>query len=124
MVLLGMECAALESARTAPYRATAVALCSTHCCALRMARVIPQRELRNQNAQVLDAVQAGESFVVTRDGIPVAELRPVSRGQRRLVAKADVAATMAAGSPLDAAAFRRDLDTAIDQRLPDLMPDA
>jgi prevent-host-death family protein len=87
-----------------------------------MARVIPQRELRNQNAHVLDAVEAGESFVVTRNGTPIAELRPVSRLQRRLVPKADVAAAVASSTPLDAATFKRDLDSVLDQRLP--TPDA
>ena len=46
-----------------------------------MTRTIPQRELRNDNAKVIDAVTAGETFVVTRNGEPVAELRPV-RGRR------------------------------------------
>jgi prevent-host-death family protein len=82
-----------------------------------MARIIAQRQLRNQNAQILDAVEAGESFVVTRNGTPVAELRPVSRGRRHLVPKAEVAALAAEGPHIDAAAFRRDLDRAINQSL-------
>ncbi|MCB0903553.1 MAG: type II toxin-antitoxin system prevent-host-death family antitoxin, partial [Actinobacteria bacterium] len=47
-----------------------------------MTRTIPQRELRNDNAKVIDAVTAGETFVVTRNGEPVAELRPVRAGRR------------------------------------------
>ncbi len=42
-----------------------------------MAKTIAQRELRNQNAKVIEAVTAGETFVVTRNGEPVAELRPI-----------------------------------------------
>jgi prevent-host-death family protein len=80
-----------------------------------MSRVIAQRDLRNQNAKILDAVEAGECFVVTRNGAPVAELRPVTRGRRRLVPRAEVAAVAAAGPSVDAAAFRRDLDRALDQ---------
>jgi len=80
-------------------------------------RVIAQRELRNQNAQVIAAVEAGATFVVTRNGAPVAELRPLTRGRRRLVAKTDLASVVASGPSIDAAAFRRDLDHAIDQRL-------
>ena len=82
-----------------------------------MSRVIAQRDLRNQNAQILAAVEAGASFVVTRNGAPVAELRPFARGRRPFVPRADIAAAAAAGPRIDAAAFRRDLDARIDQHL-------
>jgi prevent-host-death family protein len=52
-----------------------------------VSRTIGQRELRNQNAQILDAVEAGMTFVVTRNGEPVAELRPLARGHRPFVSK-------------------------------------
>lgn len=39
-------------------------------------RTISQRELRNDNAVVIRAVEQGESFVVTRRGVPVARLAP------------------------------------------------
>lgn len=42
-----------------------------------MATTIPQRELRNDVSAVLRRVEAGEEFVVTVSGRPVAELRPV-----------------------------------------------
>jgi len=38
--------------------------------------VIPQRQLRNNNAEILDRVEAGERFVVTRNGIAVADVVP------------------------------------------------
>jgi prevent-host-death family protein len=38
--------------------------------------LIPQRELRNNNADILNRVEAGESFVVTRNGVPVADVVP------------------------------------------------
>ena len=41
-------------------------------------RTITQRELRNDNAQVIRAVEEGESFVVTKHGVPVAHVTPVS----------------------------------------------
>lgn len=41
-------------------------------------RTISQRELRNDNAAVMRAVAAGESFVVTRNGATIAEVRPIS----------------------------------------------
>jgi prevent-host-death family protein len=82
-----------------------------------MSRVIAQRDLRNQNAKILDAVAAGASFLVTRNGAPVAELRPMTHGRRQFVSKADLAAVAAAGPHIDAMAFRRDLDEAVDQSL-------
>ena len=44
-----------------------------------MATVIPQRQLRNNNAEILDRVEGGESFVVTRNGVPVADVVPHTR---------------------------------------------
>ena len=82
-----------------------------------MSRVIGQRDLRNQNAQILAAVEAGASFVVTRNGTPVAELRPLAGGRRRFVPRAELATVAAAGPRIDAAAFRHDLDAAIEQNL-------
>ncbi|WP_378736557.1 type II toxin-antitoxin system Phd/YefM family antitoxin [Nocardia brasiliensis] len=49
-------------------------------------KVISQREFRNNSAAVMDAVEAGETFRVTRNGVEVAELRPVHR-RRRLTAE-------------------------------------
>jgi prevent-host-death family protein len=37
------------------------------------------RDLRNRGADVLERVSRGEILTVTRDGRPVAELRPLSR---------------------------------------------
>lgn len=41
-------------------------------------RTISQRELRNDNAEIMRAVEAGESFVVTRNGTTIAVVRPIS----------------------------------------------
>jgi prevent-host-death family protein len=72
------------------------------------------RELRNHGGEVVDRVAAGEHLTVTRDGRPVAELRPVLsaplnarvllRRWRRLPA-------------LDAARLREDTDAVVDPRL-------
>lgn len=43
-------------------------------------RTISQRELRNDNAEVIRGVEEGESYVVTRRGVPVARLVPLSEG--------------------------------------------
>lgn len=38
---------------------------------------ISQRELRNDNAEVIRGVERGESYTVTRRGVPVARLVPL-----------------------------------------------
>lgn len=59
------------------------------------------------------ALDRGESFVVTRNGVPVGELTPTS--PRRFVA-ADVALAVFASAPaLDATRFREDVDALLDQ---------
>ncbi|SES18590.1 type II toxin-antitoxin system Phd/YefM family antitoxin [Actinokineospora terrae] len=49
-------------------------------------KVISQREFRNNSAAVMDAVEAGETYHVTRNGVEIAEVRPLSR-RRRLTAE-------------------------------------
>lgn len=46
------------------------------CYSASVATLIPQRELRNNNAGIIDRVEAGESFVVTRNGVAVADVVP------------------------------------------------
>ena len=43
-------------------------------------RTISQRELRNDNAQVVRGVESGETYLVTRRGVPVARLVPATEG--------------------------------------------
>jgi prevent-host-death family protein len=83
-----------------------------------MTRTIAQRELRNDNAKVIDAVAAGETFLVTRNGEPVAELRPVQAGRRTFISRATLAALAAGGVRIDRHQFRVDLDRSIDPELP------
>lgn len=82
-----------------------------------MARTIPQRELRNENAKVIEAVTAGETFVVTRNGEPVAELRPIRSGRRTFIARDEVAGLASTNVRIDPRRFRDDLDRSIDQGL-------
>lgn len=56
--------------------ATHVALRSTKCYGWRMTTVIGQRDLRNDNAEIMRRVEAGERFTVTRHGVPIADLVP------------------------------------------------
>lgn len=41
-------------------------------------RTVSQRELRNENAAVIRAVEAGETLTVTRRGVPVAQIGPIA----------------------------------------------
>lgn len=82
-----------------------------------MATTIAQRELRNNNAKVIDAVTAGETFVITRNGEPVAELRPIRAARRTFITRNELAALANAGVRIDHRRFRADLDRSIDQRL-------
>jgi prevent-host-death family protein len=82
-----------------------------------MARAIPQRELRNENARVIEAVASGESFVVTRNGEPVAELRPITARRRTFIRRDEVAALAATAVRIDPHQFRLDLDGAVEQAI-------
>ena len=57
----------------------------------------------------------GESFVVTRNGVPVGELTPTN--QRRFVNAAGALAAFSAAAPLDRARFRTDVDELLDQSI-------
>lgn len=72
------------------------------------------RELRNKGGEVLDRVLAGERVTVTRDGKPVAELRPLPG--TRLSAHALVERFRRL-PPVDPTRFRDDVDAVVDQAL-------
>ncbi|RZQ61377.1 type II toxin-antitoxin system Phd/YefM family antitoxin [Amycolatopsis suaedae] len=48
-----------------------------------MAETIGQRELRNDNAEIMRRVERGESFTVTRNGKPIADVVPHQADRRR-----------------------------------------
>jgi prevent-host-death family protein len=77
-----------------------------------MARNISQRELRNDSGAIMKRVEAGETFVVTSNGRPIAELRPLHRG--RSVTAEIALATFAGAETVDFLELRRDLDALID----------
>jgi len=76
-------------------------------------KFINQRELRNFSAKVLREVQAGQTVVVTRNGVPIAELRPIQ--PHRFVPRPVIAEAAARAPRIDARRFRADLDAVIDQ---------
>lgn len=78
-----------------------------------MAREITQRELRNESGEIMRGLDRGESFVVTRNGVPVGELVPL---QRRRFLSAETAVAVFTGAPrVDRQRFRDDLDAVVDQ---------
>ena len=72
------------------------------------------RDLRNHGGEVLDRVEAGEHVTVTRDGKPVAELRPLLR---RPLTAAALIERFRHLPPMDPVRFRDDVDAVIDQTL-------
>lgn len=72
------------------------------------------RDLRNHGGEVVDRVLSGETIVITRSGVPVAELVPLPPEGL------DAAALLARWRHLpsvDVATFRADLDRALDASL-------
>lgn len=84
-------------------------------CYVSVIRTVTERELRNDSAAVLRDVQAGQSVIVTRNGTPVAELRPLS--SRRFVPRAVIAEAARSALRINAPRFRADLDALVDQRV-------
>ncbi|MEB3069739.1 type II toxin-antitoxin system Phd/YefM family antitoxin [[Mycobacterium] vasticus] len=79
---------------------------------------ITQRDLRNRSKEIMDAVQHGQAFTVTRDGHPIGELIPL-RQRRRFVSRAEFAA-MSRGAPdISIDAFRADQRATADQETSD-----
>lgn len=80
-----------------------------------MGEVISQRELRNDSGRIMRALDEGQSFIVTRNSVPVGELRPLRR--QRLV-DARLVSELFRGAPrIDRDRFRQDLDATVDQGL-------
>jgi antitoxin (DNA-binding transcriptional repressor) of toxin-antitoxin stability system len=78
-----------------------------------MTREISERELRNSSGEVMRALDIGETFVLTHNGVPVGELTPLRR--RSFVPKATVLAAFANAPAVDPGQFRADVDTFADQ---------
>lgn len=68
---------------------------------------ITQRDLRNRSKEIMDAVQNGQSFTVTRDGHQIGELIPLRR-RRRFVPRGEFAAMSRTASGVSLEAFRAD----------------
>ncbi|MQA81477.1 MAG: type II toxin-antitoxin system prevent-host-death family antitoxin [Streptosporangiales bacterium] len=72
------------------------------------------RDLRNRGGDIVDRAARGEHLTITRDGTPVAELRPLPRPPL------DAAAVLAGARrlpPIDPDALRADIDDVLDPML-------
>lgn len=72
------------------------------------------RELRNRGGEVVDRVAGGAHVTITRDGRPVAELRPL---RPRGLAAAVLLERWRHVPLVDARRLRREVDRVIDPRL-------
>jgi antitoxin (DNA-binding transcriptional repressor) of toxin-antitoxin stability system len=82
-----------------------------------MIKELTQRQLRNDSGEIMRLLERGETFVVTRNGVPVGELTPLRR-HRFVLAEAAVEMFRTA-PPVDYERFRADLDAIAD---PDATP--
>jgi len=84
-----------------------------------MSEQISQRELRNNSGRIMRALGEGKTFVVTSNGRPVGELRPLRRAR---FVDAIAAVEMFHNAPaIDWSRMRNDLDELVDQ---DITPHA
>ncbi|AHH21583.1 putative prevent-host-death family protein [Nocardia nova SH22a] len=81
--------------------------------------VIPQRVLRNEISRVLREVAAGDSYTVTVEGAPVADLVPHRAGRRTAVPRDEMLAAFRTIPPGDA----RGGDMAADDHIDDSLYD-
>lgn len=72
------------------------------------------RDMRNHGGRVLDEVARGSTIIVTRDGTPVAEVRPVRKPGLPV---AELIARRATLPDIDPSALRRDIDGTVDMSL-------
>jgi antitoxin (DNA-binding transcriptional repressor) of toxin-antitoxin stability system len=79
---------------------------------------ITQRDLRTKSKEIMDAVEGGQAFTVTRGGHRIGELIPLRR-RRRFVPRQEFAEMSRAAASVDVGAFRADQEAAADQDLAD-----
>lgn len=79
---------------------------------------ITQRDLRTRSKEIMDAVQGGQAFTVTRDGHRIGELIPLRR-RRRFVPRGEFAAMSRTAPDISPDAFRADQDATAEQELND-----
>ncbi|MFC5230085.1 type II toxin-antitoxin system prevent-host-death family antitoxin [Pseudonocardia zijingensis] len=79
---------------------------------------ITQRDLRSRSKEIMDAVEGGQSFTVTRDGHEIGELIPLRR-RRRFVTREEFAAMSRNAADVDIDVFRADQERSAAQEADD-----
>lgn len=72
---------------------------------------ISQRDLRLRSKEIMDDVESGQTFTVTRGRYPIAQLVPLLEG-RRFVSRERFAAGSLTAPDIDLARFRADQEAA------------
>ena len=77
-----------------------------------MSESIPQRQLRNDNAEIMRRVEAGETFVITRNGKPIADLVPHGSAARKRKTGREMQEEFRQLPPIDVEQWYRDREAA------------
>lgn len=78
-------------------------------------REVTQRELRNDSGEIMRGLDRGDSYIVTRNGVPVGELTPLRR--HRFVAAEAAIELFRSAPPIDVDRLRADLDAVAEQNI-------
>ncbi|HMR14118.1 MAG TPA: type II toxin-antitoxin system prevent-host-death family antitoxin [Arachnia sp.] len=79
-----------------------------------MSTSVSVRDLRNRGGAIIDAVGRGGSVVVTKDGVPVAELHPLPRAP---LSTRELIRRRRSLPDVDPARLRADIDEVLDPAL-------
>ncbi|MEU9885224.1 prevent-host-death protein [Sphaerisporangium sp. NPDC051011] len=79
---------------------------------------ISQRDLRDRSAEIMDGLERGERYAVTRNGHHIGDLVPIRR-RRRAVSRAEFAAVSRGMPRLDDRKYREDMERHVDSDLYD-----
>ncbi|MDR2619588.1 MAG: type II toxin-antitoxin system prevent-host-death family antitoxin [Propionibacteriaceae bacterium] len=77
---------------------------------------ISQRDLRLRSKDIMDAVERGLTYTVTRDGRPMGQLIPL---RRRFVTREQFAAAVRGAAGVDLARFRADQESSLEPLMDD-----
>lgn len=80
---------------------------------------VTQRDLRTKSREIMNAVEHGESFTVTRDGHKIGQLVPLKH-RRRFVPREEFVAMSRNAPPINLSSFRADQDAMIDNEIDDV----
>lgn len=79
-----------------------------------MIPVITQRELRNNSGEIMRGLDRGETYLLTRNGVPVGKVIPLQQ-PRQFVPAETLVEAFATAPTVDAERLRGDIDAVVDQ---------